>query len=41
MPVFAVDAEDVAAAGAFLASDDSRWVTGTVIPVDGGTVNKR
>jgi len=29
-------AEDVAAAVAFLASDDSRYVTGTAIPVDGG-----
>jgi NAD(P)-dependent dehydrogenase (short-subunit alcohol dehydrogenase family) len=27
---------DVAAAAVFLASDDSRWITGTVIPVDGG-----
>lgn len=30
--------EDVAGAVAFLASDDSRFVTGTYIPVDGGFV---
>jgi NAD(P)-dependent dehydrogenase (short-subunit alcohol dehydrogenase family) len=28
--------EDVAAAVAFLASDDARWITGHVLPVDGG-----
>jgi NAD(P)-dependent dehydrogenase (short-subunit alcohol dehydrogenase family) len=28
--------EDVAAAIVFLLSDDSSWMTGTVIPVDGG-----
>lgn len=28
--------EDVAAAVAFLASDDARWITGHTLPVDGG-----
>jgi NAD(P)-dependent dehydrogenase (short-subunit alcohol dehydrogenase family) len=28
--------EDVAAAAAFLASSDARWITGTVLTVDGG-----
>jgi len=28
--------QDVAAACAFLASDDARWITGVVLPVDGG-----
>ncbi len=41
IPVEAVDAEDVANAVAWLASDDSRYVTGTVIPVDAGSVNRR
>ena len=29
-------AEDVAAAVAFLASDEARWITGHTLPVDGG-----
>ena len=30
--------EDVAAAVAFLASDDAAWITGVTLPVDGGTL---
>jgi SDR family mycofactocin-dependent oxidoreductase len=41
MPVEAVDAADVANAVAWLASEDSRYVTGTVIPVDAGNINRR
>lgn len=41
MPVEAVDAEDVANAVAFLASDDARYITGTVLPVDAGSINRR
>lgn len=41
MPVEAVEARDVANAVAWLASDDARYVTGTVVPVDAGNVNRR
>ena len=41
MPVEAVDARDVANAVAWLASDDARYVTGTVLPVDAGNINRR
>lgn len=34
-------AEDVAALATFLAGDESRWITGTVIPVDGGAAVTR
>lgn len=34
-------ADDVAALAIFLAGDDSRWITGTVIPVDGGAAVTR
>jgi NAD(P)-dependent dehydrogenase (short-subunit alcohol dehydrogenase family) len=30
------EAEDVAAAAAFLASSDASWITGHTMPVDGG-----
>jgi NAD(P)-dependent dehydrogenase (short-subunit alcohol dehydrogenase family) len=41
LPVEAVDAEDVANAVAWLVSDEARYVTGTVVPVDAGNVNRR
>jgi SDR family mycofactocin-dependent oxidoreductase len=41
MPVEAVEASDVAAAVAWLASEDARYITGTVIPVDAGNVVRR
>jgi NAD(P)-dependent dehydrogenase (short-subunit alcohol dehydrogenase family) len=34
-------AQDVADVAAFLAGDESRWMTGTVIPVDGGAAVTR
>lgn len=33
--------DDVAALAVFLAGDESRWITGTVIPVDGGAAVTR
>jgi SDR family mycofactocin-dependent oxidoreductase len=41
IPVEAVDAIDVAHAVAWLASDEARYITGTVIPVDAGNINRR
>ena len=41
MPVDAVDPVDVANAVAWLASDEARYITGTVVPVDAGNVNRR
>ncbi len=41
MPVQAVEAVDVANTVAWLASDEARYITGTVIPVDAGNVNRR
>lgn len=41
MPVEAVDAEDIANAVAWLVSDEARYVTGTVLPVDAGNINRR
>jgi SDR family mycofactocin-dependent oxidoreductase len=36
MPIAQVEAEDVSNAVLFLASDESRYVTGAILPVDGG-----
>ena len=41
MPVEAVEAIDVANAVAWLVSDESRYVTGTVLAVDAGNLNRR
>jgi NAD(P)-dependent dehydrogenase (short-subunit alcohol dehydrogenase family) len=41
IPVEAVDAIDVSNAIAWLVSDEARYVTGTVVPVDAGNVNRR
>jgi SDR family mycofactocin-dependent oxidoreductase len=41
LPVDMVEALDISNAIAWLVSDDARYVTGTVVPVDAGMVNKR
>jgi SDR family mycofactocin-dependent oxidoreductase len=41
MPVDAVEPEDIAAAVAFLVSDEARYITGITLPVDAGLANKR
>lgn len=41
MPVDLVEPLDVSNAVAWLVSDDARYVTGTVVPVDAGQLNKR
>ena len=41
IPVQAVEAIDVANTVAWLVSDDARYITGTVIPVDAGNINRR
>ena len=41
IPVEAVDPEDVTNAILWLVSEDARYVTGSVIPVDAGNVNRR
>jgi NAD(P)-dependent dehydrogenase (short-subunit alcohol dehydrogenase family) len=35
-----VEPEDIAAAVAFLASDDAAWITGITMPVDGGLLTR-
>lgn len=41
IPVQAVEASDVANAVAWLVSDEARYITGTVVPVDAGNLNRR
>jgi len=41
MPVEAVDPEDVTNAIVWLVSEEARYITGTVVPVDAGNVNRR
>jgi SDR family mycofactocin-dependent oxidoreductase len=41
IPVQAVEAVDVANAVAWLVSDEARYITGTVVPVDAGNINRR
>jgi len=41
LPVEAVEPRDVANAVAWLVSDEARYVTGTVLPVDAGNLNRR
>ena len=41
LPVEAVEAIDIANAVAWLVSDEARYVTGTVLPVDAGNINRR
>jgi SDR family mycofactocin-dependent oxidoreductase len=41
LPVDMVEPEDISAAVQWLASDQARYVTGTVLPVDAGNVNRR
>lgn len=41
LPVPVLEAEDIAAAVAWLASDEARYITGVTLPVDAGIVNKR
>jgi SDR family mycofactocin-dependent oxidoreductase len=41
LPVEAVDPIDVSNAIAWLVSDEARYVTGSVIPVDAGNINRR
>jgi SDR family mycofactocin-dependent oxidoreductase len=41
LPVQMLEAEDIAAAVAWLVSDEARYITGVTLPVDAGFVNKR
>ncbi len=41
MPVAVLEVEDIAAAVAWMVSDEARYITGVTLPVDAGYVNKR
>jgi SDR family mycofactocin-dependent oxidoreductase len=41
MPVDVLQPEDIAAAVAWLVSDEARYITGVTLPVDAGFINKR
>jgi SDR family mycofactocin-dependent oxidoreductase len=41
MPVAVLDVDDIAAAVAWLVSDEARYITGVTLPVDAGYANKR
>jgi NAD(P)-dependent dehydrogenase (short-subunit alcohol dehydrogenase family) len=41
MPVEAVDPIDVSNAILWLVSEEARYITGTVVPVDAGQINRR
>ena len=41
LPVQAVESEDIAAAVAWLVSDEAWYITGVTLPVDAGYANKR
>ena len=41
LPVQILQADDIANAVAWLVSDQARYITGIVMPVDAGCVNKR
>jgi SDR family mycofactocin-dependent oxidoreductase len=41
LPVAVLEVEDIAAAVAWLVSDEARYITGVTLPVDAGYVNKR
>jgi NAD(P)-dependent dehydrogenase (short-subunit alcohol dehydrogenase family) len=41
LPVDVLETEDISNAIVYLASDDARYVTGVILPVDAGLANKR
>ncbi len=36
-----LDPEDISSAVVFLSSDEARWISGVVLPVDQGNTNRR